>query len=912
MINNLHYVDIIIVVGFLFCLIAYGFYLSSKNKNLNDFLLAGKNIPWYVAMFSIVATETSVLTFLSVPGFSYRGDWSFLQLSLGYIIGRFLVSYLLIPLYFKYGVVSIYEILEKKFNKTIQKIASITFLITRVFADAVRFAGIAIIIKVITSWSILSIVFIMAFVTLIYTVLGGLKAVVKVDSIQFIIYFISAIFCIACLLRYHDLNLFSSLALLSENNKLQIFDFSGKFFFKPYMFFASIIGGAMLSFASHGADYMMVQRVLATKDVKSAQKAMIYSGFFVFLQFALFLLVGSLIYLINDPYLIDKNKEVGKVILNILPVGVKGFVLVGILSVAMSTLSSSINSLTSSTMKDLFVKSNSLIFSRFVSLFWAVVLTLVALKFTNQDDYFINVGFKIASFTYGSLLSFFILSKFNTKFQNTNVILGYISGILSCFYFMKFGIAWTFYILGSISVNLLVVFLLERSRKILVMRDIVICSIIVFSSVLIFASTSKVYTKIINFDVKDTFKENKVWTGAELLTQYKQRYDNVLFEDYQKYFINDQGKPINAGIVINQTSNLHHIDESSKTINVNLGDIKVKAVFTPEHGLKSSHQAGVSVNGDSTYNIPIISLYGDKRKPSVDDLYGLDAIFFDIQDIGSRYYTYISTMTYVMEACAENNIKLFILDRPNPISGLTEGPILNNDYSSFVGMHPIPIRHGMTIGELAYMINDSGWLKNNLKVDLYILKMQGWNREMYYDETGLDFIPPSPNILDFETALMYSGTCLIEGTNLSEGRGTNMPFMKIGSPWLNSKKLVETLNNKNFSSVKFHSVKFRPKTNSKINNDPKYLDEIYNGFKIDILDVKSVEPIKIAITILDEIYKLHPDKFKFLSTNFIDKLYGSSDLRNQILKGKDLMSLFNSWENSNGEFQKYKNKFLIY
>ena len=197
--NSMHYIDIIIIVSFLLCLVTYGVYLSSKNKNLDDFLLAGKNIPWYVAMFSIVATETSVLTFLSVPGLSYRGNWTFLQLALGYIIGRFLVSYLLIPIYFKYGITSIYEILEKKFNKSIQRLASITFLITRIFADAVRFAGIAIIIKVITSWSIFAIIIAMAIVTLIYTVLGGLRAVIRVDSIQFIIYLVSAIICIICL-----------------------------------------------------------------------------------------------------------------------------------------------------------------------------------------------------------------------------------------------------------------------------------------------------------------------------------------------------------------------------------------------------------------------------------------------------------------------------------------------------------------------------------------------------------------------------------------------------------------------------------------------------------------------------------------------------------------------------------------
>ena len=341
------------------CLVLYGIYYSSQNNNLNDFFLAGKNIHWSIAMFSIVATETSVLTFISIPGISYLGNWTFLQLALGYIIGRFLVSYFLIPIYFKYGIVSIYEILGKKFNKSIQRLASITFLITRIFADAVRFAAIAIVIQAITNWSISILIVVMGLVTLVYTVLGGLKAVIRVDSIQFIIYLFSALVCIKFLLDVNNLTLISSITTLLESGKLQVIDFSGNIFFKPFMFFSAVIGGTMLSFASHGADYMMVQRVLATKNIKSAQKAMIGSGFFVFLQFALFLFVGSLIYLASGCHLFDKNEELAYVISDILPIGLKGFVVVGILSVAMSTLSSSINSLSSSTIKDLFSKSTS-------------------------------------------------------------------------------------------------------------------------------------------------------------------------------------------------------------------------------------------------------------------------------------------------------------------------------------------------------------------------------------------------------------------------------------------------------------------------------------------------------------------------------------------------------------------------
>ena len=210
----MHYLDISIIVFFFIGISFYGIFQSTKNKSLQDFFLAGKNVSWPTAMFSIVATETSVLTFISVPGIAYRGDWTFLQLALGYIFGRILVSLFLIPLFFKYGITSIYEILGKEFNVFVQRLASFTFLFTRVLADGVRFAAIAIIIQSITSWSITLSILIVGFVTLIYTVSGGLKTVIHIDAFQFIIYLVSAIICIASLLMFIDMpiaSVFSSL-----------------------------------------------------------------------------------------------------------------------------------------------------------------------------------------------------------------------------------------------------------------------------------------------------------------------------------------------------------------------------------------------------------------------------------------------------------------------------------------------------------------------------------------------------------------------------------------------------------------------------------------------------------------------------------------------------------------------------
>ena len=263
-------------------------------------------------------------------------------------------------------------------------------------------------------------------------------------------------------------------------------------------------------------------------------------------------------------------------------------------------------------------------------------------------------------------------------------------------------------------------------------------------------------------------------------------------------------------------------------------------------------------------------------------------------------------MTYIMEACAENNIPFYVLDRPNPLSGKIEGPVLSKEYSSFVGMHEIPIRHGMTIGELAYQINESNWLKNGIKADLNVIKMQGWNRQMYFSDTKLDWISPSPNIPDNNSAILYSGLCLLEATNLSEGRGTKHPFQIIGSPWLNAKKVINLLNAKKIEGAEFSEISFIPKSIKGKSINPKYLGEHCKGIKISIIDKKKINPIEIALYILDEVHKEHPNNFKITSSDFFDKLYGSNKLRKHIESNNDINILIDNWLYFNN------NKFLLY
>lgn len=868
----------------------YGIFQSPKNTSLDDFFLGGKNISWITAMFSIVATETSVLTFISIPGIAYRGDWTFLQLSFGYIIGRILVSFILLPIFFKKGITSIYEVLEDKFNIYIQKLASATFLVTRILADGVRFLATAIIIQTITGWSINESIFLIGLITLIYTVAGGLRVVMQVDSFQFLIYLLSAFICIFFLIKHIHMNssVLYSLQELSQSNKIRIFNFSGNFLSNPFTFFSAFIGGVMLSFASHGSDYMMVQRVLATRNIISARKAMIGSGVFVMFQFLLFLFVGSLIYIVSDCIIIDKDQEIPYVIKNILPIGFKGIVIAGILSAGMSTLSSSINSLSSSTMKDWLPNIKSIRISRLIALFWTIILIITALLLNGSESALVIIGLKIASFTYGVLLSFFILSKIGV-FNSDSLIIGYAYGILTVFFLSYFQISWTFYIISSVFVNISIAIIIQKTTEYKFIRDIIIASGL-FLTFFIYSYTNTIdtNTELIDFSINKNCMNDKVYTGGDLMLLNQSKFNSIK----------------SVGLIANHTSEVIDINFNEKKIINKFKNIDIKVIFTPEHGLINNHEAGEHVLDNSSFNIPIISLYGNNFIPEKEIVQDLDAIIFDIQDIGSRYYTYISTMTKMMETCANLGIKFYVLDRPNPISGYVNGPILDKDFSSFVGMHQIPIRHGMTIGEIAYMINEEKLIDK--KVDLHIIKMRGWSRNLYYNNTGLEFISPSPNIFDLETAVLYSGTCLIEGTNLSEGRGTDSPFKLIGAPWLNVDLLLVDKKLYNYEGIHITKTVFKPISIKTKSNSPKYENIVCNGIKIEITDMKKAKPLEFTINLINTIYKNHPNQFQFISNNFIDKLYGSDILRLCIENGCEVDELITSWRKTND------NKYLLY
>ncbi|NOZ08842.1 MAG: DUF1343 domain-containing protein [FCB group bacterium] len=371
----------------------------------------------------------------------------------------------------------------------------------------------------------------------------------------------------------------------------------------------------------------------------------------------------------------------------------------------------------------------------------------------------------------------------------------------------------------------------------------------------------------------------------------------------------------NVAVVVNQTS----VDRQGRHL-VDLllerkDELHLKVIFTPEHGLRGTVGAGVQIDDDMLDGSPvkIVSLYGSKRTPSAEDLSGLDLIVYDLQDVGSRYYTYISTLTNILKAAAVHQIPVMVLDRPNPLGGeIVRGPKVVPGFESFVGMHPVPIRYGLTSAELAVMINDQGWLGPGMTADLKLIPLSNWQREMLWPQTGLRWVATSPNIPDFETALIYNGMCLLEGTNISEGRGTAKPFLTFGAPWIDSEELADDLAALQLPGVDFTAVEFVPESIPEKARWPKYQDVACSGFRIRIKDFASCDPLLTAISILQVVRKNYPDKFEFIDTNYIDKLYGSDSLRKMILQGKSARSIVSGWETDESSFKQLREKYLLY
>jgi uncharacterized protein YbbC (DUF1343 family) len=392
------------------------------------------------------------------------------------------------------------------------------------------------------------------------------------------------------------------------------------------------------------------------------------------------------------------------------------------------------------------------------------------------------------------------------------------------------------------------------------------------------------------------YARTQVRTGAEILLEKKL---NLL-----------QGKRV--GVICNHTSILpngtHLIDTLLKR------GITITALFAPEHGIRGKAAAGeeVSDGKDTQTGLSVYSLYGKTVKPAAEMLKDVDVLVFDIQDVGARFYTYMSTMALCMQAAAENSKPFIALDRPNPINGVTiEGPVLDTALKSFVGMFPIPVRHGMTAGELAKMIAGEKWLGRDLKIDLTVIKMEGWKRMMWYDETSLPWNPPSPNMKTLATATVYPGTCFFEGTNVTEGRGTEKPFEYIGAPWIEKDSLALALNGMSLSGVKFEPIEFTPKADSIAAPNPKFNGELCNGISIHVLDRNAFRPVEASLAILLMIQKLYPGKLEIKSGQF-DRLTGRKEIREGVQTGASLKRLQEVQSENLKRFESLRRKYLLY
>lgn len=336
-------------------------------------------------------------------------------------------------------------------------------------------------------------------------------------------------------------------------------------------------------------------------------------------------------------------------------------------------------------------------------------------------------------------------------------------------------------------------------------------------------------------------------------------------------------------------------------------DIQLTALYGPEHGIRGNGREGEAIETfiDPYTGLPVYSLYGETRKPTKEMLDSVDVIVFDLQDIGTRYYTYIYSMAYVMEACAEQGKQFVVLDRPNPVSGIPmEGNLVEEDVRSFVGLYPIPNRHGMTVGELAQFYKH----EIGIDCDLTVIQMDGWERNMYYDETNLFWVPPSPATTGLDMAILYTGTCLVEGTNLSEGRGTTKPFEYVGAPFIDGYELAKAFNNKGVSGVIARPVFFVP-------NYQKHKDQACEGIQLHIVDRHSLQSLRTGLILLETVAEMYPNEFKFNEHQsgryFFDLLAGTKKLRDIILNGKSNEFLEECAEQLE-QFRKQREPYLLY
>jgi len=367
-----------------------------------------------------------------------------------------------------------------------------------------------------------------------------------------------------------------------------------------------------------------------------------------------------------------------------------------------------------------------------------------------------------------------------------------------------------------------------------------------------------------------------------------------------------------VGLIVNPTS-INSRFEHAADLFRQRQRINLTALFGPQHGIRGETQDNMiewQSFRDPRTGVPAYSLYGEARKPTPEMLENVDVLVFDLQDVGTRVYTFVYTMALAMEAARENGKRFIVLDRPNPIGGVQlEGNLLESDFSSFVGMYPIPMRHGMTIGELALMFKK----EFGTGCELEVVKMEGWKREMYFDQTGLPWVMPSPNIPTPDTTTVYPGSVMFEGTNVSEGRGTTRPFEIIGAPFIDPDVLTAWLNNDHLPGVTFRPLHFQPTFH-------KFAGESCGGIQLHVVDRDSFKPVITAVAIISAIRRLWPNNFQWKQPPYeyvfdklsFDVINGSARLREQIESDIPVAEIEASWRDGLIDFAKLREEYLLY
>lgn len=465
--------DGIVIVVYLVAVAVFGIWSAGTQNSSADYFLGGRNMPWWAILFSVVATETSTLTFISIPAVAYGGNLMFLQLTFGYILGRIIVAIWFLPAYVKGEMTTAYQFLEQRFGTSMRKAASSTFIITRLLADGVRLFATAIPLAIIfrfagvfETWGDGSVyllaITVISVITLIYTFLGGIKAVIWMDVVQMVVYIGGALFALILMMGKIPAGFSEIMTTLGSEGKLTMFNWGGglsfqEFIADPYVFWVALFGGAIFSIASHGTDQLIVQRLLATGNLKSSQKALVWSGFAASAQFAFFLFIGLMLFIfyngadITELNLRTTDEIFAKFIVDEMPVGVAGLIIASLFAAAMSSLSSSLNALASSTTYDLLKpmygigwdQEKELRVSRLTTIFWGVILTGSAFLFTwlqlseGDQPAIVELGLGIASYTYGGLLGIFLLGRIFSKPDKSDAMIGFFSGLISLLFMVE-------------------------------------------------------------------------------------------------------------------------------------------------------------------------------------------------------------------------------------------------------------------------------------------------------------------------------------------------------------------------------------------------------------------------------------------------------------------------------------------